>query len=159
VKYKITDNFLPPDQFRDIQDVFMGMEIPWNCIDGAVMPGDGHFQFVHGLYLDYAPISRCWEVLDPVFQKFDATAFVRSKANLNMKTPQPVEHAFHSDVDDCITSIYYINTNNGYTEFENGMKFDSVENRMLTFDSNEKHRGVTSTDTAKRVLINFNYYI
>ena len=40
MKYKITENFLPPNQFRDIQDVFMGMEIPWNCIDGVVMPGD-----------------------------------------------------------------------------------------------------------------------
>ena len=39
MKYKITENFLPPNQFRDIQDVFMGMEIPWNCIDGVVMPG------------------------------------------------------------------------------------------------------------------------
>ena len=159
MKYELIDNFLPSEQFKEIQDIFMGMRIAWNCIDGVVMPGDGEIQFVHGLYLDYAPMSPYWDCLDPVFKKLDAIAFVRSKANLNMKTPQPVKHSFHSDVDDCITSIYYINTNNGYTEFENGMKVESVENRMIIFDSNEKHRVVTSTDTAKRVLINFNYYI
>ena len=76
-----------------------------------------------------------------------------------MKTPVHDENSFHSDVDDCITSIYYINSNNVYTEFEDGTKIESVENRMLVFNSNSKHRGVTSTDTLKRVLINFNYFI
>jgi len=45
-------------------------------------------------------------------------------------------------------------------EFEsNGMKVNSVENRLIIFDSNEKHRAVTTTDTSRRVVINFNYFI
>ena len=60
----------------------------------------------------------------------------------------------------CIRDRYYVNTNNGYTEFEsNGMKVDSVENRLIIFDSNEKHRAVTTTDTPRRSVINFNYFI
>ena len=77
-----------------------------------------------------------------------------------MKTPEHVQSAFHRDVDNCITAIYYVNTNNGYTEFEsNGMKVNSVENRLVIFDSNEKHRAVTATDTSRRSVINFNYFI
>lgn len=158
-KHELIDNFLSEEEFRPIYDIFMGMRIAWNCYDGVVMPGDGKIQFVHPLYCDFVPSSPYWRDLQPIFDKLDPVAFVRSKANLNMKTPTHEEHAFHSDVDDCITSIFYINTNNGYTEFEDGTKIESVENRMLVFNSNSKHRGVTSTDTLKRVLINFNYFI
>ena len=76
-----------------------------------------------------------------------------------MQTPEPVSSAFHKDVDDCITSIFYLNTNNGKTIFESGLEVDSVENRMIIFDSNEKHHGITTTDTPRRCLINFNYFI
>ena len=55
------------------------------------------------------------------------------------------------------TSVYYINTNNGYAEFENGEKVESVENRIVKFQSNLKHRGTTCTNEQTRVVINFNY--
>ena len=55
------------------------------------------------------------------------------------------------------TATYYLNTNNGYTELKTGEKVESVENRMLVFDSNIEHQGVTCTDEKRRVLINFNY--
>ena len=35
-----------------------------------------------------------------------------------MKTPEHVESDLHTDVDNCITSIYYVNTNNGYTDLK-----------------------------------------
>ena len=57
---------------------------------------------------------------------------------------------------DAKTSVYYLNTNNGYTLFEDG-KVDSVENRMVTFNLNTKHSGTTATDTKRRVVLNFNY--
>ena len=52
--------------------------------------------------------------------------------------------------------IYYVNTNNGYTMFENGEKVSSVENRLLIFDGLEKHCSVVQTDTAARFIININ---
>ena len=55
------------------------------------------------------------------------------------------------------TIVYYINTNNGYTEFENGVRVESVSNRACIFDSNLKHTGVTCTNEKRRVMINFNY--
>ena len=56
------------------------------------------------------------------------------------------------------TSIFYVNTNNGYTEFEDGTKIESVANRMVTFPTNLKHRGTSCTDEKIRVVINFNYF-
>ena len=56
------------------------------------------------------------------------------------------------------TSIFYVNTNNGYTKFEDGTKVESVANRMVTFPSNMKHTGTSCTDERIRVVINFNYF-
>ena len=53
--------------------------------------------------------------------------------------------------------IANINTNNGYTEFENGEKVKSVANRLVMFPSNFEHRGVTQTDEQTRIMINFNF--
>ena len=50
-----------------------------------------------------------------------------------------------------------MNTNNGYTEFENGTTVESEENRMVVFPAEMKHRGTSCTDKKIRVVINFNY--
>tara|TARA_B000000557_G_scaffold53473_1_gene41168 strand:- start:49 stop:528 length:480 start_codon:yes stop_codon:yes gene_type:complete len=159
MNYELIDNFLEPKDLKKIQDLFLGRKIAWNCSDGIVLPGDGAFQFIHVLYSNYAPASPFFNELTPIWQKIDPCSIVRSKANLTMKTVEHDKSAYHTDVDNCITAIYYVNTNNGYTEFQNGMKVDSIENRIVIFDSNEKHRAVTTTDTARRVVINFNYFI
>ena len=57
-----------------------------------------------------------------------------------------------------ITSIFYINTNNGYTKFEDGTIVESVANRMLSFPANMKHCGTSCTDERRRIVINFNYF-
>ena len=163
MNYELIDNFLDPKDLKAIQDLFLGMDIAWNCVNGAVVPKDpveGEFQFVHVLYTRFAPASPFFNNLSPIWDKLDPVSIVRCKANLNMKTTKHVASEYHRDVDNCITAIYYVNTNNGYTEFEsNGMKVDSVENRLIIFDSNEKHRAVTTTDTPRRSVINFNYFI
>ena len=50
-----------------------------------------------------------------------------------------------------------MNTNNGWTEFKSGIKVNSIANRMLIFDSKYEHVGVTSTDSNRRVVLNFNF--
>ena len=115
MNYELIDNFLDPEDLKKIQDLFLGSKIAWNCINGIVLPGDGDFQFVHVLYTNYAPVSPFFNDLSPIWKKLDPVSIVRCKANLNMKTPEHVESAFHRDVDNCITAIYYVNTNNGYT--------------------------------------------
>ena len=57
------------------------------------------------------------------------------------------------------TAIFYVNSNNGYTEFETGECIHSLANRMVLFPSNIKHRGVTQTNAKERFVINFNWFI
>ena len=57
------------------------------------------------------------------------------------------------------TALFYINTNNGCTEFECGVRVSSVANRVCIFDSNLQHRGVTHTEgDPQRIVVNFNYF-
>ena len=50
-----------------------------------------------------------------------------------------------------------MNTNNGYTEFEDGTKVESVANRFVSFPEKMKHRGTSCTDKKTRIVININY--
>jgi len=61
------------------------------------------------------------------------------------------------DKDNIKTSIYYFNTNNGYTLFKDGKKIDSVQNRLITFPSSMEHTGTTCTDQPFRLVLNMNY--
>ena len=76
------------------------------------------------------------------------------------KTTNIIKHGFHNDWDyeDSKTSIFYVNTNDGYTEFEDGTVVESVENRLVTFPSPLKHTGTSCTDTSRRMVININYF-
>jgi len=57
------------------------------------------------------------------------------------------------------TSIFYLNTNNGITIFEDTKEeVESVSNRMITFPGYLRHTGTTATDKPHRILININYF-
>ena len=98
---------------------------------------------------------------------YGCNAIYRIKCNLQVRQPESyIVEGFHSDLSfdmekdmaaKWTTSILYINTNNGYTEFEDGTKVESVANRVVTFPADLMHRGATQTDEQTRILINFNY--
>ena len=97
--------------------------------------------------------------MQPVFKGLNASSVIRCKANLTVRTEEPQLNDFHIDFPNCITAILYMNTNNGYTIFRDGTRIDSESNRLVVFDSNLEHAGVTCTDTNRRVVINFNFNI
>ena len=166
---KVIDDFLPSDQFQELQSLMLGNQFPWFFNDDILHEhnpnyNSNDYQFTHVFYNADPPwngkASSLYSVLEPCLIKLGVRNLWRIKANLNPRTLFHRKGGYHRDVIPPITtSIFYINTNNGYTEFEDGTKIESVENRMLVFNSNSKHRGVTSTDSLKRVLINFNYFI
>ena len=53
-------------------------------------------------------------------------------------------------------ALFSVNTNNGYTLFDNGEKIQSIENQLVIFDGALKHCSVAQTDTNVRVNINLN---
>ena len=82
-----------------------------------------------------------------------------TKANIILRRSKIIEHGFHNDVKfQCRTGILYLNTNDGYTCFEDGSKIESVENRFVAFDSGLKHSGTTCTNERCRIVLNINYF-
>ena len=124
------------------------------------------FQFTHTFYDDNAPQSPYMQQINCFLDLLQPVALFRIKGNLLTRLPTIVSHPFHVDMGflseekqkEWTTSIFYVNTNNGYTIFEDGTKVESVANRMLTFPANMKHTGTTCTDQQSRIVINFNYY-
>ena len=166
---KIENNFLSQKEFDEIQELLLTEPkgFPWfynNIID--TREDVDKFQFIHIFYSNNASQSQHASSLMPILEIIGPTSLSRIKANLITRTPEIVENEFHSDMrflseekrKQWTTSIFYMNTNNGYTKFENGTKVESVANRMITFPSNMKHKGTSCTDEKIRVVINFNYY-
>ena len=55
--------------------------------------------------------------------------------------------------------IYYINTTNGGTYFENGETVQSKSNRLVVFNGHLLHRHIYQTDEKARVATNINIIV
>ena len=86
-------------------------------------------------------------------------SLLKIKANLLTKTNTNIDYGFHTDYyDDRVTTgILYINTNDGYTKFKDGVVEKSEENKYVEFNSKLFHSGSSCTNDNIRVVINFNY--
>ena len=161
----VRDNFLTDEEYKGIYDAFMGGTVAW-FYNGSVNYGGGpvdallhDYQFTHTMYLSGRPQSPLLDGIGPILNKLDIKAMVRVKANLIPRAEQIIEHDMHIDFPfDAKTSIFYINSNNGYTKFETGQKVNSIGNRLVTFPMQMKHCGTTCTDSKIRVVININYF-
>ena len=165
---KIEDDFLDQKEFDELQTLMLGPNFAWHYIVGIDYEGQqkNKFMFVHTTYADGVPRSPFLEKLNTIIQIIQPMSLWRIKANLLTRTPTIVENEFHVDIGSLseeklkqwTTSIFYVNTNNGYTKFKDGTKVESVANRMVTFPANMKHTGTTCTDEKTRIVINFNYF-
>ena len=172
---EIHDNFLSEIEFAPlVERFFIHKRFPWYLEDILTdnekeCDNLDNYQFVHHFYTPIhgtVPyISDDARSLDPILRRLDFTSLVRIKANLLSRTSSKIRHGFHVDHPQALgqgkelkVSIFYINTNNGYTEFEDGTKIESVANRLVTFPNHLKHSGTTCTDQYVRMLINFLYF-
>ena len=152
---KIIDNFLSDDKYQDLFSFIADDKFPW--FFGNVIEDSKLTQFTHCFYTNDEP-TPLYKVVSFFKEKLQMSSLVRIKANLNPRTEKLQIHddAWHSDFPNMTTAIYYLNTCDGYTKFENGKISNSVANRIVIFDSNLKHTGTSCTDSPGRLLINFN---
>jgi len=164
---KIEDNFLDQKEFDKLQQILIGNStFAWYYLDKIVSDGDERFQFIHLFYT-----NSQWQnegiILQEIAKKIEPAILVKINAKLITQTPNIVQNKFHVDLADFLsidllkkatTSIFYINTNNGYTIFKDGTRVESVANRMVSFPANMEHAGTSCTDENIRVLLNFNYF-
>ena len=172
---KIYDDFLTKEQYIPIYQYFLdnhmgyeGDSVPWYWIDGIVEMGDGLVQFVNMCYAKDTIINPVmYNILMPIFNNIKPMALHRIKANLTLsKQLQDVDlqKMLHVDSPYCHdcgnmnTGIYYVNSNDGGTLFEDGTKVESVANRFVVFPCNMKHAGVPASNVNRRVVINFNWF-
>ncbi len=142
----------------------LGDNFCWNYNQAIDYADDkDKFQFTHSFYKDSGPSSFFYDTITPVLRRIKYKELFRIKANLLTRTSKIEPNTFHTDIQGnwgvipYITSIFYLNTNDGYTEFEDGTKIESIENRWVSFPEDTKHRGTSCTNERVRVVINFNY--
>ena len=183
---KVIDNFLDKKVFKKLQTFLLGADCPWfynekkvdyiknpvGIEDAGRSPttpikgyeADDPHQFTHTFFRKQTNWSSASINIVPLLDKINPRIWIKVKGNLSSINSKPLVGGWHCDKDtdgkawtDTTTSIFFINTNNGYTLFENGKKVPSVENTLVTFPNNTLHTGVSQTDTKTRVTLNLNY--
>ena len=154
---QVIDNFLSEDEFKNLRSYISSTSFPWYF--GLVTTDSKIAQFVHTFYANDAPTSS-WPYVEFFRLRLNMASLVRIKVNLNPRTETVQVHkdAFHTDYPDITTAVYYLNTCDGYTLFEDGTKVNSVENRIVIFDSNMRHTGTSCTNESGRLVMNINYF-
>ena len=172
---KVYDDFLSPKDFHYVQSNMLGCQFPWT--QGVVMDPDQYnqyplvdeqlcdeidnIQFSNWIYRDFEPKGPQFALVQPIIYdpRLEICSINRIKANLTLRSPEVVKHGYHRDgIGNFMVAIYYVNSNDGYTEFEDGTQVKSIENRLLVFDSSLRHTGTTCTNEKVRCVINFNYF-
>tara|TARA_B100000131_G_C17911195_1_gene530418 strand:- start:149 stop:712 length:564 start_codon:yes stop_codon:yes gene_type:complete len=173
---KITDEFLTQLEYNRMLNTFLFEEFPWQYNEYKVTGDESveNFQFCHGL-MDISSHqgdlkhyqSNYFENILPILTRINYLGLHRIKANMQPLFKEAYKSDFHYDYNNIdgggpcphmTTGIYYLNTCNGYTEFETGEKVECVANRWITFPANILHRGVSQTDMRVKLVINFNFF-
>ena len=163
---EIIDNFLPEENFNTIKLNLLGEYFPWYYNDSTLNPrivgwknDKGPPQFTHTFYCARMRGGICsdfYSLFDQLLNQLNVGNLLRIKANLNPRTVFKRNTGYHFDTENVRTALLYVNTNTGGTKFKDGKFIKSVENRMVIFDSNMVHAGITCTK-GRRVLANFNF--
>jgi len=174
---EVIDNFLDLKSHQVIVDtVLSNQKFPWELSDviGRKAIKDGtfslmcdptlNFQFIHRLsrniYFDNFGDSEYLYLIVPFYSRLEIKSIFTAKLNYVPVWNEVIHHGMHQDnpFDNTTTAIYYINTNNGTTLFEDGTEVSSVANRLVKFPSKIRHSGSTCTDKSGRVVLNINYF-
>ena len=165
---KIFDNLLEKKDFEFIQHHMMGSQFPWHKgivtnekRDIPLCDELDNIQFCNWIYKMNEPGGPEIKIVNSIINHpiLAMTSLVRVKANMTIRSNKIIEHGWHRDgYFGCNAAIYYVNTNDGYTKFEDGTKVESVENRLITFNSQDTHTGTNCTNQKVRCVLNFNYY-
>ena len=160
MKPVITKNFLPADQYYSLKKELHDSHFPWYFNDFSVNKGT-HHQFTHTFYRDGKITSDFFSLIEPILKIINPKTLLRVKLNLNAQTSSMIETGMHIDVNNdlAVSSVLFFNTCDGYVRFENGSPIYSEDNKLVTFKSNERHTGSTTTNKKRRLVLNLMYNV
>ena len=175
---RVIDNFVKEEHFEEMYKFFTSKNVNWNFFEGisdsdvtAKISYDNSFLdnyfFTHWIYDKMRPQSDCFEglhnMLNPLFEEYlgcEYNQIVRMKANLYPRTQKINRHPWHNDnphQSNLKGALLMINTCDGFTGFIDGTKVESVANRIIFFNPNEKHHSTSTTNSSTRITLNVNY--
>ena len=148
-KVQIFNNFLDQEVFLEIKKFIMSPRCQWRYVnyiahkDGRDNDNDGYF--VHSFkdchpqtFEDRYPESPHFPLISKILDKIKYQNILRIRSSLYPRRDVQKPDPFHIDYNfPHKVCIFYVNTNNGYTMFENGEKNPSVEYQLATFDGSE----------------------
>lgn len=171
---RVIDNWLDSEDFKTVKDLFNHGDTTWNLVHGisaqdstnALKNPFNNYMFAHAIYGEYQARSNAFEQIVQIFHNklmqdegMDFTTIWRMKANLYPRTEEMQEHPWHTDYNRgrMRGALLFLNTCDGYTGFSDGTQVDSVENRVVLFDSTKKHHSTNCTNDQFRMTMNINY--
>ena len=134
---KIIKNVLSKKEYSLVNDMMNNEYFPWYYNNYKIDEDKQlyHYQLTH-LFYDKEKINSDWfKFLQPLFKKLKIKNLLKVKANLNPISQELVEFNNHKDKPlgkNNYSIIYYINTNNGYTQIGN-KKIKSKANQAVCF--------------------------
>ncbi len=179
-KITIIDNFLDIDSAENLEKHILGHNFKWTC--GASIVADNYsaevlidplydVQLVNLIYTKHfenpksgREVEGDYKIILPFMKKLNITTkqLTRVKINATLCKESIMRSGWHTDVpqnelEQGMTAIYYINTNNGKTLFKTGEEIESIKNRIVIFPNNFPHTPQYHTNTPMRGVINFNW--
>lgn len=161
--YTVIDNFLDRADFLKLKELIVDNPyFPW-FVTTNVTGREDHkgkdYYFTHQFIKERENNSIFTDHLEVFFEKLQIKDIIRIKGNLYPATEKVVKHGNHTDFNfKNKAAVFHLNTNNGFTIFEDVHEVESIENRMVLFDGSTPHCSTTCTDQYYRVNINFNYF-
>lgn len=157
----VIHNFLEQRDHQEIASLLLSSDFPWYLNSHVANEHEEHlddYQFTHTFIRDGHTASNFDAILAPLYRKFTDTLFLRVKANLQPRTSEVVHQSKHIDYayTNTFSAVYYINTNNGKTVFDDGHYVSSKANTILIFPTTMIHCGTTCSDQKVRCVININ---
>ena len=160
MKHKIIKKFLAIEFFEKIKHIIMEPDFPWRKRDHST--GWDHMYFTYCFYNYMNSQSEIYApYIIPILKKLEAEAPIQVRANMFISALFKAS-SWHCDYTfKCKTAILYLNDCDGGTELKINNKIifiKAVANQIVVFDTDVKHRGITSKKEPLRYIINFNYF-
>ena len=164
IRYVI-DDVLPPQIYLQLENIITGQQIEWFLKIGTAsnqQTNSGDWRFITNVYKQGQPPDKKYPYFSPIFDFLSPEALLGSKLNCDICTQTPQQRPWHTDqkyhTESTFTSIMYFNDCNGKTIFKDDVTVESKRNRMLIFNSEYDHAGITQTDEPRRYVLNTNFF-
>jgi len=167
---KVLENVLSEKDWSELNEDLNSSSFPWfyqKVVSNTETTNIKTFYMTHGYVKLDEGINSVWaDKHNKAICKFLTNYFQKdidlywSKANLFARYEENYLCGYHIDINnrpDLYTFVYYINTNNGGTQIENGPFIPSIKNTAVLMSGDTMHSSVVQTDTNVRLNMNFNF--